>query len=240
MASVTDPAALAPYVPRLVLDWDDPGAGPSYRAIDGTLAFVDISGFTAMSERLARSGKAGAEEVTEILNSTFARLLAVAYENGGSLLKFGGDALLLFFSGPSHVERACHAAAGMRRKLREIGGIPSSSGLITLRMSVGVHSGKFDFFLVGDLQRELRVTGAAASRTGARSTFRKSSPRSAGSVFPASSAANTAPARAPRTASAGRNRMVSCRSGGRRVGIALPPAAIWALSAGLAVGVSSA
>ncbi len=165
MAGVSDGASSAPYVPRLVLDWDDADEGPTHRAIDGTLAFVDISGFTAMSERLAKRGKVGAEEVTDILNSTFARLLAVAYENGGSLLKFGGDALLLFFTGPSHVERACHAAAGMRRKLREIGRIESSSGLISLRMSVGVHSGVFDFFLVGDLHRELIVTGPAVSRT---------------------------------------------------------------------------
>ena len=30
-------------------------------------------------------------------------MLAVAYENGGSLLKFGGDALLLWFDGEGHV-----------------------------------------------------------------------------------------------------------------------------------------
>ena len=46
-------------------------------------------------------------------------LLAVAYENGGSLLKFGGDALMLFFSGQEHPLRACHAASWMRRRLRE-------------------------------------------------------------------------------------------------------------------------
>src|SRR4051794_15528377 len=88
-------AGFAPYVPRLIIEWDRDGAGDSYRQVDGTLVFVDISGFTAMSERLARLGHVGAEEVTDIVSGTFTRMLAWAYEQGGSLLKFGGDALLL-------------------------------------------------------------------------------------------------------------------------------------------------
>lgn len=156
---------LIPYLPRLLLEWEDAG-GPAFREIDGSMVFVDISGFTKMSERLAKKGKVGAEEVTEILNSTFARLLAVAYENGGTLIKFGGDALLLFFYGTEHAGRAVHAAHGMRRKLAEIGkGLRSSAGSVTLRMSVGAHTGTFEFFLAGDKHRELIVTGPAATET---------------------------------------------------------------------------
>ena len=47
---------------------------------------MDISGFTAMSERLAEKGKLGAEEVTEVMNRTFERLLDVSYAAGGGLL----------------------------------------------------------------------------------------------------------------------------------------------------------
>ena len=47
----------------------------------------------------------------------------VAYGNGGSLLKFGGDALLLWFEGDGHVERACRATVLMRRALRDVGRI---------------------------------------------------------------------------------------------------------------------
>src|SRR6266508_6106518 len=85
---------LTPYVPRLTIEWlrSDPDA--LGRELEGTMAFVDISGFTAMSERLAGKGKAGAEEVNEVMNATFGHLLHVAYAYGGSLLKFGGDALL--------------------------------------------------------------------------------------------------------------------------------------------------
>ncbi len=127
--------------------------------------FIDISGFTAMSERLARSGKVGAEEVTEVMNASFTRLLQHAYDEGGSLLKFGGDALLLFYSGENHSVRGCRAALAMRRALREFGRFRTSAGIVSLRMSVGVHSGECAFFLAGDSHRELIVTGPTVTRT---------------------------------------------------------------------------
>src|ERR1700690_1775652 len=99
---MTKPSALVPYVPRLTLEWaraDEQvdGAAAASQVVDGTMVFADISGFTKMSERLARHGKVGAEEVTDAINTCFEQLLAIAYSAGGSLLKFGGDALLLLF-----------------------------------------------------------------------------------------------------------------------------------------------
>ena len=115
------PVDFTPFVPRVVLDWLLDSPDVHRRELQGTLAFVDISGFTAMSERLAQKGKLGAEEVTEVMNFVFARLLGVAYAYGGGLLKFGGDALLLFFSDGDHATHACDAAFGMRKALRELG-----------------------------------------------------------------------------------------------------------------------
>jgi class 3 adenylate cyclase len=51
---------LVPYVPRLLIEWQAKAPGTSFCEIEGTLVFVDISGFTRMSERLARKGKVGA------------------------------------------------------------------------------------------------------------------------------------------------------------------------------------
>ena len=158
------PADLTPFVPRVVIDWLRAEPEAQRRELEGTLAFVDISGFTAMSERLAQKGKVGAEEVTEVMNLVFARLLEVAYAGGGGLLKFGGDALLLFFSGEQHTERACDAAYGMRKALRELGRPRTSAGPVTLKMHVGIHSDVFDFFLVGGSHRELLLTGPGVTR----------------------------------------------------------------------------
>ena len=57
----------------------------------------------------------------------------------------------------------------MRAALRVLGDVDTSAGRVRLRMSVGIHSGTFTFFLVGDpaLHRELLVSGPAASATAA-------------------------------------------------------------------------
>ena len=100
-----------------------------------------------------------------MIAATFHELLAAAYSFGASLLKFGGDALLLFFTGDQHALRSCAAARAMQQRLDEVGVCATSAGKVTLRMSVGIHSGMFDFFLVGGSHRELIVSGPAATRT---------------------------------------------------------------------------
>ena len=93
---------LTPFVPRLVIDWLRESPDDLYREVEGSMAFVDISGFTALSERLARKGKIGAELMRDTLNGVFIALLDTAYDYGAGLLKWGGDALLLLFDGPDH------------------------------------------------------------------------------------------------------------------------------------------
>jgi class 3 adenylate cyclase/tetratricopeptide (TPR) repeat protein len=158
---------LDPYVPRLVGEWLAEDPVRVHRRVSGTLAFVDISGFTTLTERLARKGRVGAEEMSDSLNATFGHLLSVADGYGADLVKWGGDAMLLMFSGAGHAQRGCAAAYGMRGRLRQVGRLNTTAGVINLRMSVGVHSGDFDYFLVGDpaLHRELLVTGPAVSET---------------------------------------------------------------------------
>src|SRR5262249_21569142 len=165
-SDVSDRAAdLVSFVPRLTIEWLRSSPELRWLEVEGTLAFVDISGFTAMSEMLSSRGRAGAEEVTDVMNATFSALLEEAYWLGGGLLKFGGDALLLLYEGEDHAARAARAAFEMRRLLRAIGRPRTSAGPVQLRMHAGIHTGRFQFFLVGDSHRELLVTGPAASRT---------------------------------------------------------------------------
>lgn len=114
------------------------------------MAFIDISGFTKLSEGLAKHRNVGAEELTATIGTCFVALLDIAVANGGRLLKFGGDALLLLFTGEAHEARTCRAAVDMRRQLRVVGRLVVLGQRVSLRMSVGVHSGRFHFFLVGE------------------------------------------------------------------------------------------
>jgi len=156
---------LRPYVPGFTVDWLRDSPAVRHRHVEGTLAFVDVSGFTKLTERLAARGKVGAEEMTGLLDGTFAALLGVAYGYGAWLVKWGGDAVLLLFQGEGHAARACTAALEMRRTMDVVGRLRTSCGPVRLRVSTGVHTGSFDMFLVGSSHHELVITGPGATTT---------------------------------------------------------------------------
>ena len=85
---------LSGYLPRVALRWIAENPAARHEAVEGTLVFVDVSGFTALTERLATRGKVGAEEITGVIGWVFGRLLGIASSYGADLLKWGGDAVL--------------------------------------------------------------------------------------------------------------------------------------------------
>ena len=91
-----------PYVSRMLIQHLATAPDKRTWTGEGTAAFVDISGFTKLSESLAKKGRVGAEQVADSIGGVFESMLSVAYASGGSLLKFGGDALLLWFDGEQH------------------------------------------------------------------------------------------------------------------------------------------
>ena len=152
-------ALFAPYLPRLVRAWSMEPDGPRARAVKGSLVSVDISGFTALAELLAAKGRAGAEELVQRLSSCFDGLIEVAEREGGDVLKFRGDALLLYFDGDRHAERAAGAASDMQWTIDAV-----AASDVELGMSAAVHSGECHFFLTEAPHRELFVAGHAATR----------------------------------------------------------------------------
>ena len=155
---------LGPYVPSLVVEWLRDTPDETYRALDCTLVFADVSGFTRMTEMLGGLGKVGAEEMAGIINGTFESLLRESYYYGGGLIKWGGDAVLLMFRGSGHAERGTRAAHEMQAVMRRVGGVRTSRGALRLRMSIAVHSAPCDLFLVGHADHcELLALGPAAT-----------------------------------------------------------------------------
>jgi hypothetical protein len=66
------------YVPRLLPAWAAADQGAAHRVVDGSLLFFDITGFTPLTERLARKGREGAEELSNLLDTVFSQLLTDA------------------------------------------------------------------------------------------------------------------------------------------------------------------
>jgi class 3 adenylate cyclase/tetratricopeptide (TPR) repeat protein len=130
--------------------WEgEAGAVPWWREVEGTLVMADLSGFTALSERLAKLGDEGAERLTSIINSFFERMLKTASRYGGDTLTFGGDAILLLFDGSEHAVRAAAAALEMLRQVGRASAVDTGDGKVKIGMSVGAHSDTFVFAGVG-------------------------------------------------------------------------------------------
>eukprot|EP00937_MAST-01D_sp_MAST-1D-sp2_P000284 g284.t1 len=71
---------------------EPPPAEPA--AFHGAVLFADISGFTALTEKLAELPN-GAERLTQTLNTYFSTLLETVDKHGGDIIKFSGDAITI-------------------------------------------------------------------------------------------------------------------------------------------------
>ena len=156
----TDP--LESFVPRMAASWTDPSTTRHWDRRRGTLASADVSGFTALSERLASRGRRGAEDLTDLLNTCFDGVIGAALAYGGDVLKFGGDAVLVWFEGERHEERAVAACLAMREHVAVPLADPDGHP-IRLGISIGAHTGDFLVVATVGSHRELVVTGAAVS-----------------------------------------------------------------------------
>ncbi len=124
-----------------------------------SIFFSDLEGFTGISEGLEP------EALTALLNDYLTAMTDIIHEEGGTVDKYEGDAIIAFWNAPlpqpDHAARCVRAAlrcqeklAGMRPALRERVGKE-------LRMRIGINSGpavvgnlgshtRFDYTMLGD------------------------------------------------------------------------------------------
>jgi class 3 adenylate cyclase len=83
-----------------------------------TICFSDIRGFTALSERVEP------EELLDWLNQYLATMTDIVFKYGGTLDKYIGDAIMVFFGDPipyeDHAERAVKMALEMRATMERL------------------------------------------------------------------------------------------------------------------------
>jgi len=105
------------------------------------LLFIDISGFTALTEQFTSRGPLGAELLSEALNRYFGVMIDVAAEHGGDVHVFAGDALLIVFDAADDdrfdaiLRNAARAAFSIRQRLDGSEPVPGTS--LKLRLTLG-------------------------------------------------------------------------------------------------------
>ena len=152
---------LSPHVvERLIADPGQLRLGGERREL--TIMFSDLAGFTSISEALDPVA------LTELLNDFLTDMTDIVLEEGGTLDKYEGDAIIAFWNAPlevpDHAARACHAAwrcqqqlAARREEFRARTGHE-------LRMRVGLHTGPVVVGNMGSRQRfNYTVLGDAAN-----------------------------------------------------------------------------
>ena len=169
---------LASYVPALITRrmTDDLGAtlAPAVERFPAAVLIADLSGFTALTERLAQHSPAGAEELTRILDLYFGHLVGVVTSHGGDVVKFAGDGLLALWYGAeplAHLaQRAvqCGLAVQMMMAPDAWGPLDAAAQPHALRVRVGVGAGEVTTMHIGGVfgRWELLVTGEALAQTG--------------------------------------------------------------------------
>jgi class 3 adenylate cyclase/CHASE3 domain sensor protein len=141
---------LAPQVVRAITSGEHAFAMANARK-QLTILFADIRGFTAFSDM------AEPEEVIALLNTYLSKMTDLVFKYEGTLDKFLGDGMLVFFNDPvpqpDHAKRAVQMAMDMQERAREISS-EWSIGDSPLRLGVGITTG---YVTVGTIGSEHRM-----------------------------------------------------------------------------------
>src|SRR2546421_1365401 len=124
-----------------------------------TVLFVDVSGFTSLSERL------DPEEVHRLMSRAFDLMLAAVHRYEGTVNQFLGDGIMALFGAPiaheDHARRAVHAALGIAAALEGYRKELAPRG-ITFRARQGLNTG---LVVVGSIGGDLRMDYTAVGDT---------------------------------------------------------------------------
>ncbi len=142
--TAADSLDLTPFVPRALWQGaNDASLAASWsRSFRGVTLLADISGFTSLSERLARRGVQGAEELAHRLDQSFGPMVQVIDRYGGDIVRFAGDApIVVWPAGGDSLSTALEAAIGCGDELLSlVEGNRRPAGL-QLAMRIGVGAG---------------------------------------------------------------------------------------------------
>jgi class 3 adenylate cyclase len=124
-----------------------------------SVLFADVSGFTALSERL------DAEPVSEIMHRTFDIVLETVHEHGGTVNQFLGDGVMALFGeepGEHHACRALSAALAVQERLEIVRHEVRQSRGLEFRVRMAINTGPV---VVGTIGAALRTDYTATSNT---------------------------------------------------------------------------
>ncbi len=118
-----------------------------------SILFSDIQGFTTHSARLTP------EQIQKSLNEYFDSMVEIVFRHEGTVDKYIGDGLMVFFGDPDpqedHALRAVRAARDMQKKVRELDAAWARDGGMPLKIRIGINTGEV---VVGNMGSKKRLS----------------------------------------------------------------------------------
>mgnify|MGYP003348170222 FL=1 len=118
-----------------------------------TIMFSDLVGFTG------RSASMSPDEIRVLLNSYFEAMIDIVFKYEGTVDKFMGDGLMVFFGDPDpqpdHALRCVRMAIDMQKKIRELSHSWEQGGGRPLQARIGINSG---LVVVGNMGSARRLS----------------------------------------------------------------------------------
>src|SRR5258706_9515683 len=91
---------LKSYIPDIlqsrIVDDPTPPNKPFMENYLAAVLFVDISGFTALTEQFAVRGPSGAEDISGVLNDFYGQWIDIIRSYGGAVFKFATEGGIVF------------------------------------------------------------------------------------------------------------------------------------------------
>lgn len=117
--------------------------------ITGYTLFVDLSGFTPLTEALMKQGNKGAEQLSNILNQIFEPLVHLMYAKGGFIPYFAGDAFTAIFPEEKEGIDARHVLMTAMQAREMFSNRKFRFGEFTIGVKFGLSYGKVEWGIVG-------------------------------------------------------------------------------------------
>jgi len=122
-------------------------------SFDALTLFLDISGFTPMTELLMHEGKEGAEILSVIINDIFEPVIETVYGSGGFLAAFSGDAFTAIFTNSDNPDTAAACALKIVDIFNRIGRQQTKFGIFNLLVKIGLSAGNVEYNLLNSTKQ---------------------------------------------------------------------------------------